>query len=269
MLFLLFALIDRWLVPAPRAGRCDWLRSGAFAHRGWHDPAAGRVENSASAFAAAIGAGLGIECDVQRTRDGQAVVFHDEDLARLTGQNGRVADATAAALTAIALSGSTDTIPLLRDLLRQVDGRVPLLIEVKIARGRRIAPLCLAVRRALEGYAGPVAVMSFDPRVAAWFRRYSPHMVRGLVMTEANWRTLGAKARRHLALWRARPDFLAYDIDDLAGSFPQGQRRRGIPLLTWTVDNPARMARAQSRADAPIAEGTGLAMILAGTARKA
>jgi glycerophosphoryl diester phosphodiesterase len=261
MLYLLFALLDRWLAPPPAAGRCDWLGRALYAHRGFHDRAAGRIENSASAFAAAIAAGLGIECDVQRSRDGQAMVFHDDDLARLTAARARVADESAAVLAGLALTGSTDTIPTLAALLAQVGGQVPLLIEIKIARGGHIAPLCLAVRRALEGYAGPVAVMSFDPRVSGWFRRYAPRVPRGLVMTEANHRTVAGKARRHLALWRARPDFLAYDIDDIGGSFAQGQRRRGLPLLTWTVDNPNRAQRALARADAPIAEGAGLAAV--------
>jgi glycerophosphoryl diester phosphodiesterase len=230
MLYLLFALFDRWLVPAPQPGRCDWLTRFVYAHRGRHDRAAAVIENSTTAFAAAIAAGLGIECDVQRSRDGQAIVFHDDTLERLTGREGALASETAANLARIALTDSSDTIPTLGMLLAQVAGRVPLLIEVKIAPGGHVAPLCLAVRRALEGYGGPVAVMSFDPRVPSWFRRYSPHIVRGLVMTEAGWRTLIANARRHLALWRARPDFLAYDIDDIAGSFPQRQRRRGQSL---------------------------------------
>ncbi|WP_420384205.1 glycerophosphodiester phosphodiesterase family protein [Novosphingobium sp.] len=262
MLYLLFALIDRWLAPVPRAGRCDWLTTPVYAHRGFHDAASGRIENSPGAFAAAIAAGLGIECDVQRSRDGQAVVFHDEDLSRLTGKPGRVADETAASLAQVVLTGSADTIPLLATLLAQIAGRVPLLIEVKIARAGRVQPLCLAVNRALEGYGGQVAVMSFDPRVCSWFHHYSPHVVRGLVMTEASWRTLGAKARRHLALWRARPDFMAYDIGDIGGAFPVAQRRRGMPLLTWTVDNMEKAARAGAKADAPIAEGAGLAQLL-------
>jgi glycerophosphoryl diester phosphodiesterase len=261
MLYLLFALLDRLLVPPPAKGRCDWLTRAIYAHRGFHDRAAGRIENSASAFAAAIAAGLGIECDVQRSRDGQAMVFHDDDLARLTAATGRLADESAAALGRLTLTGSDDTIPTLAALLAQVGGQVPLLIEVKIARGGHIAPLCLAVRRALEGYAGPVAVMSFDARVPGWFRRYAPRVARGLVMTEANRRTLPGKLRRHWALWRARPDFLAYDIDDIGGSFAQGQRRRGIPVLTWTVDNPNRAQRALTRADAAIAEGEGLAAV--------
>ena len=267
MLYLLFALLDRWFVPPPARGRCDWLTATVYAHRGFHDRVGARIENSAAAFAAAIAAGLGIECDVQCSRDGQAMVFHDDDLARLTGQAGRLADETAATLGRIVLTDSTDAIQPLGALLAQVGGQVPVLIEVKIARGGHIAPLCLAVRRALEGYAGPVAVMSFDPRVSAWFRRYAPRVVRGLVMTEASWRTLGAKARRHVALWRARPDFLAYDIDDLAGSFAQSQRRRGVPVLSWTIDSAARVTRAANRADAPIAEGEGLALLLAERAR--
>lgn len=267
MLYLLFALLDRWFVPSPAAGRCDWLTRSTYAHRGFHDGAAGRIENSPGAFAAAIAAGLGIECDVQRSRDGQAMVFHDEQLARLTGREGLLADEAAASLTLLTLTGCDDTIPTLAALLAQVGGQVALLIEVKIADGGHVVPLCLAVRRALEGYGGQVAVMSFDPRVSAWFRHYAPHVVRGLVMTEAGWRTLAAKTRRHWALWRARPDFLAYDIDDLGGSFAQAQRRRGIPLLTWTVDTAARAGRAAARADAAIAEDEGLAVILAGSAQ--
>lgn len=260
MLYLLFALFDRLFAPAPLAGRCDWLRRAVYAHRGLHDArvGGGAVENSPSAFAAAIAAGLGIECDVQRSHDGQAIVFHDETLDRLTDRTGPLAEEYAAALSTIVLRGSNDTIPTLRTLLEQVAGQVPLLIEVKIAPGARATPLCLAVRRALEGYVGQVAIMSFDPRVPAWFHRYAPHIVRGLVMTEAGWRTLGARARRHLALWRARPDFLAYDIDDLPGGFAPAQRRRGMPLLTWTVDTPERAERAARHADALIAEGAGV-----------
>ncbi len=268
MLFLLFALFDRWLVPPPAKGRCDWLTTWIYAHRGYHDRAARRIENSAQAFAAAIDAGLGIECDVQRCRDGQAIVFHDADLERLTGRKGRVAHEAAATLAGLPLLGSDDTIPTLGALLTQVAGQVPLLIELKIAGNGRVAPLCLAVRRAIEGYHGPLAVMSFDPRVAAWFHRYAPHVVRGLVTSEAGSRTLGAKARRHLALWRARPDFLAYNIDDIGGSFARGQRRRGLPLLTWTVDSAARARRAGERADAPIAEGEGLAVLQAERVRR-
>ncbi len=261
MLYLLFALLDRWFAPAPPGARVGWLQTHVFAHRGLHGP--GVVENSAAAFTEAIVRGLGIECDVQRSSDGQAMVFHDWDLARLTGQTGQVIDLSAAQLGKIALEGADDTIPTLRQVLDLVGGHVPLLIEIKSRDGLHVVPLCLAVRRVLEGYRGHVAVMSFDPRVSRWFARYSPHTVRGLVMTEGGKRTLFARFRRHLALWQARPQFLAYDVRDLPSRFATRLRRRGFPLLAWTVNAPELAARAAAQADAPIAEGRGVEVLMA------
>lgn len=254
----LLAPLDRWLAPAPPPGRIGWLRGAVLAHRGLHGP--GAPENSPAAFAAAIARGLGIECDVQRSSDGQAMVFHDWELDRLTAERGAVAERSSAQLGHIRLSDGTeaDTIPSLRALLDQVSGRVPLVIEVKSRRDRGYAPLCLAVRRALEGYRGSHAVMSFDPRVCRWFARHSPHTVRGLVMSEERDKALPGRLRRHLALWHARPDFLSYDIRDLPGPFPLAQRRRGLPLVTWTVRSPELLARARQWADVPTAEGAGV-----------
>ena len=114
------------------------------------------------------------------------------------------------------------------------------------------------MRRALEGYRGPVAVMSFDPRAVGWFARHAPHIVRGLVVTEEGRRTLSGRFRRHLSLWQAKPEFLAYDVRDLPSRFAAAQRARGLPLLTWTVRSEELAARARVHADAAIAEGAGL-----------
>ncbi len=159
----------------------------------------------------------------------------------------------------MALLASGERLPTLRDLLGLVRGRVPLLIEIKSKREMRIGAVCLAVRRELEGYRGEAAVMSFDPRVVAWFGRNAPSIVRGLVMTEENDRGLIGSLRRHLWLWKARPDFLAYDVRDLPSRFAAAQRRRGVPVLTWTVSSRALRERAAQYADAPIAEGEGVA----------
>jgi glycerophosphoryl diester phosphodiesterase len=253
----LIGALDAWLAPAPDAARIGWLKERDYAHRGLHGGDA--PENSLSAFSAAIARGLGIECDAQQTGDGQAVVFHDWELGRLTAESGPVAGRGAAELARIALGSGHDRIPRLTDMLGMVHGRAPLLIEIKMRRERRVAPLCLAVRRALEGYAGLAAVMSFDPRVGAWFRRHAPHVVRGLVVSEEGARTLSGSARRHLALWRARPDFLAYDVRDLPSPFAAAQRKRGLPLLTWTVRTAALRQRAAEHADAAIVEGEGVA----------
>ncbi|AZI36480.1 glycerophosphoryl diester phosphodiesterase family protein [Caenibius tardaugens NBRC 16725] len=253
---MLFAAIDQWRAPAPPAGKVAWLKGQVYAHRGLHGH--GVAENSPAAFAGAIARGLGIECDVQRSGDGQAVVFHDWELDRLTGDTGAVGDLSAAQLGKIVLTGGDDTIPTLGATLAQVRGQVPILIEVKSRRDRRIHALCLAVRRVLEGYRGHHAVMSFDPRVSRWFARHSPQTVRGLVVTEEGARTLSGSARRHLALWHARPDFLAYDIRDLPSAFPEAQRQRGLPVLTWTVRSAELAERAAVYADAAIAEGGGI-----------
>lgn len=253
---LLLSAIDPLFAPAPEPERIAWLKAGEYAHRGLHGN--GLAENSPSAFEAAIGRGFGIECDIQRSGDGQAMVFHDWELDRLTGASGAVMDRTAKQLGAIPLTGSRDTIPTLRQVLDLVAGRAPLLIEVKSKREQRIAGLCTAVRRTLEGYRGRHAVMSFDPRVSRWFAKHSPFTPRGLVVTEENARTLSGKLRRHLALWHARPDFLAYDVRDFPSKFAAVQRARGLPVLTWTVRSAELRAKAAAHADAPIAEGAGI-----------
>ncbi|MFN5244506.1 MAG: glycerophosphodiester phosphodiesterase family protein [Novosphingobium sp.] len=253
-----FAGLDNWLSPPPAPARVSWLGEWDYAHRGLHRT--GLPENSPAAFAAAMERGMGIECDIQRSRDGHAMVFHDATLDRLTAEQGRVAERSAEELGRIQLTGGTDTIPTLRQLLDQVAGRVPLLIEIKSPKGSngRISALCLSVRRVLEGYQGSHAIMSVDPRIVGWFARHSPLTVRGLVVTEEDDKALPGMVRRRLALWHARPDFLAYDIRDLPSRFAAAQRKRGLPVLTWTVRTAEYRERAAAHADAPIAEGAGV-----------
>jgi glycerophosphoryl diester phosphodiesterase len=151
------------------------------------------------------------------------------------------------------LRGTGETIPRLEEILSLVSGRVPLLIEVK-APEALVGRLCLAVRRALEGYRGPVAVMSFNPQVGRWFADHAPRITRGLVVTEEDKRGMRGRIERHLSLWRARPDFLAYDIRDLPSRFAAAQRARGLPVLTWTVRGAEAEAIAADHADGPIYE---------------
>lgn len=256
---LLFAALDRWLSPPPKPAKVGWLGSCAYAHRGLHQP--GVPENSLTAFRDAMNRGMGIECDVQRSSDGQAMVFHDFELDRLTDEIGPVMARTGDELARIELAGSHDRIPALRRMLDEVAGRVPVLIEIKSKRDsfKHVGALCQAVRRVLEGYSGPHAIMSFDPRVVRWFADRSPLTVRGLVVTEENAKALPGMIRRRLSLWAAKPDFLAYDIRDLPSRFAARQRSRGLPVLTWTVRSAEHRERAAAHADAPIAEGAGVA----------
>ena len=255
------ALADRTLATS-QSGRTDWLGSVTYAHRGLHAEGAQdkrAVENSPTAFAAAIARGLGIECDVQETADGQAVVFHDFTLDRLTDRKGPVRDLTLAEACAIPLKGGRgDCIPSLGAVLAQIGGQVPLLIEVKTHRQWPVDPLCAAVRDALDGYRGNVAVMSFDARVVRWFATHAPAVVRGLVVSEQDARGLTGSIARHWALFTAKPEFLACDARDLPSRFTDAQRRSGRPVLTWTVRDPHTRERVLRHVDALIAEGAGL-----------
>lgn len=243
--------IDEAFAPAPDSRRIAALTAVPFAHRGLHGD--GRIENSRAAFEAALAAGHGIELDVQASRDGHAMVFHDEELDRLTGAEGPLARRTEAELGRIALKGTGETIPGLPEILRLIGGRAPLLIEIK-SPGRHVAPLCLSVVHALDGYRGAVGVMSFNPEVGRWFARHAPRRTRGLVVTESGKKGARGWAERNLALWRAKPDFLAYDIRDLPSHFAGRARRRGVPILTWTVRTPEERARAKKFADQLIYE---------------
>lgn len=230
-----------------RPTRLGELFAKPFAHRGLHGR--GIAENSRAAFQAAIQAGHGIELDVQASGDGEAIVFHDYELGRLTGAQGRLAEMSAAALAAIPLKGESKGLPTLAETLALIDGRAPLLIEVK-SPGRSVAALSRAVARALEPYRGPVAVMSFNPQVPRWFSRHRPDVLRGLVVTEEGKPQRG-RLKRRLSLWWSGAEFLAYDIRDLPSAFAAAS---GLKVGTWTVRTEAQRATAAACADQIIYE---------------
>lgn len=243
--------LDNALAPPPDSGRVAFLTGQPYAHRGLHGN--GVLENSPAAFEAAIKIGHGIECDVQAAEDGRAFVFHDLELDRLTDKSGLFGKLRSEDIDQIQLKGGHGKIPRLRETLTQINGRVPVLIEIK-SLDRRVGPLCLSVRRALEGYTGRAAVMSFNPLVNTWFRMNAAHIVRGLVITEDGSKNLHGRIARHRNLWAARPDFLAYDIRDLPSRFAAAQRARGMPIVTWTVRTAEQEKIASIHADEPVYE---------------
>ena len=248
--------LDSRFAPRPDPARTGWLARWTYAHRGRHGP--GVPENSLAAFAGAVEAGLGIECDIQRSRDGAAMLVHDWDLRRLTGLEGRLADHSAEELAQIAFLDSEHRLARLEDLLALVEGKVPILVEIKSRRAYDVEDSCAAVATALADYRGKAAVMSFDPRVCRWFARHAPAVTRGLVMREDHVGMTRKAWQRHLALWAARPEFLAYHIAALPNRMVGNLRAQGLPILTWTVDDAEKLARAGAFADAAIAEGAGL-----------
>jgi glycerophosphoryl diester phosphodiesterase len=251
----LLSPIDNLIAPPPPQDRVAFLLSQTYAHRGLHG--SGFVENSRAAFHAAIAGGHGIELDVQASRDGESFVFHDAALDRLTETAGRLDQMLGVEIAATRLAGTNELIPRLSDILELVAGRVPILIEVKTS-SVSVGLQCLAVRRALEGYRGNVGIMSFNPEVGRWFNDHAPRLPRGLVITEQGATALPDRSRqaitRRLSLWRAKPDFLAYDVRDFPSTFATAQRARGLPVLTWTVRTPQDQAKAAKHADGPIFE---------------
>lgn len=235
----------------------DWLTRWEYAHRGLHGP--GVPENSLAAAEAAMARGMGIECDIQRSRDDHPMVFHDWDLGRLAGRPEAFDVLDADELETLKLLSTGHSPVRLAKYLDLIAGQVPVLIEIKSRRGYDVGKTCLYVARLLESYAGPHAVMSFDPRVARWFRKQAPEICAGLVMREDDRGDTQTPWRRKLALRIAQPDFLAYHINALPSRWVAGLRANGLPVLTWTVNSPETRERAQRNADALIAEGEGLA----------
>lgn len=250
-----FAALDRRLVAAPDPARVGFLYSHDIAHRGlWGGPV---PENSLAAARAAIQGGFGIECDVRLSRDGTVMVFHDADTGRLTGRSGSIANMATHDIQSLRLGGGEERVPTLAQFTGLIAGRVPLLIEIKTDTLAQTAPLCLAVRRVLEGYRGPVAVMGFNPEVGRWFLNHAPKIVRGLVMTEhreSRGRAIRDAITRRLAVKRARLDFLGYDVRFLPSSLPAALRAKGLPVVSWTVRSEADRAAAAAYADRPIFE---------------
>ncbi len=256
MLSLPFRTLDRLLTSPPDPARVGWLRDWTYAHRGLHGN--GLVENSPSAFRAALAAGLGIECDIQRSSDDWPMVYHDWDFSRLHDRAETGESLSKDEWLALKYRNSDDSPLTLSDLLELVGGRVPVLIEIKSRRGYDVEWSCRRVVDALAGYAGRHAVMSFDPRVSRWLRRHAPATLRGLVIREDEHGHTQLAWQRHVALWIANPDFIAYHVKALPNAFVAGLRGYGMPVLTWTVDSPHALAIARAHADAPIAEGAGL-----------
>jgi len=235
----------------------DWLTKWEYAHRGLHGQ--GAPENSLAAAEAAIAAGMGIECDIQLSGDHVPMVFHDWDLERLIGASGRFCDRTAADIGEMSLLGSDESPPTLRQLLRAIDGRVPLLVEVKSTGGTEIGAICEAVSAVLSEYSGPFAAISFNPWIIHWLRENEPKIPCGLVMREDEFGNTQEHEDREFALEKAQPDFMAYHIAALPNPWVTGLRKSGLPVLTWTVNSLETRARALRYTDALISEGEGVA----------
>lgn len=252
--------------PMPPPAGAPWLTIRPIAHRGLHDRGAGVIENSTAAARAAIDGRYGIECDIQDSADGEAFVFHDHDLERLTGHAGTFCAMRADALDTLTLRDAQGDarIPRLADFLALVAGRVPLVVEIKsrFDGNPALTRRCLEI---LRDYAGPVCVKSFDPQIVAWLRRDAPQILRGIVADAAgSGPPDGVGTTRETCFTRGnllhldetRPDFVSWKSADLPHAVPFLCRAlRGMPIVTWTIRSPEQAAASRAHADQIVFEG--------------
>jgi len=237
----------------------DRLSSAPIAHRGlWS--AGGAPENSLGAFQHAAEQGYGVELDVRLSADGEAMVFHDDDLQRMTGAKGRVREYPAKDLQAMALAGSDETIPSLAEALAVIGHHTLVLIELKTPSGE-VGRLEQRVHDVLLDHKGPVAVIGFNAYSHAWFAERYPKILRGLnshAYAEGEQRlsadaVQALRALEHVDI--AHPHFLALGLDMLPSPAAAAHRARGMPVLAWTVRSEDQWNAVRGSSDNIIFEG--------------
>ena len=238
--FVILALLIAYAYltfPGKRRPISPELLGTEFAHRGLHDAA--HAENSLSAFRLAVENGFGIELDVRLSKDGTLVVFHDDTLERGCGVEGNVIDYTAEELAAMRLSGTEEGIPTFREVLDLVDGRVPLLVEIKEAAAD--SAVSLATAEMLRTYGGPLLVESFNPLSLGRIKEQLPAVARGLLCDHYTRKPEMRKPTYHILQWfllnfKAKPDFYAYNFESRRFlPFRLVRKLHKRPTLAWTV----------------------------------
>ncbi len=252
------------LALSPRRGQPGWeeFEAHRYAHRGLHNEAEGRPENSLSAFRAAVDAGFGAELDVHLMRDGNLAVVHDSDLTRVTGLSARIEDLTAEDLPGYPLLGSGETIPLFEDVLDVFAGKTPLIVELKTSGGNAPA-LTDAVMARLGGYKGLFCVESFDPHVLLCLRSGYPEVIRGQLSENfMRSRSPSVSALTRFAMsnllttFLTKPDFIAYNwVDRSQPSLKAMRSLYGVHEVSWTVRDPEVQRDLESQGAVTIFEG--------------
>ena len=236
-----------------------WLVETPIAHRGFHDKNA--PENSFAAFSKAIEKGYAIELDVQLLADGTVVVFHDDSLSRMTGNDGYLKYLNKEDLKALKLNGTKETIPTFSEVLEFVDGKVPILIEIK--NQHKIGKIEQSVIDLLKNYNGEFAIQSFNPYTLAYFKHHAPQMIRGQLsgsfkgeaFKEFSGKKLVRYILRHMLLNKSvsEPHFISYENTTLPNRIVK--KHKNIPLLTWLVDSKKEYLRVVKYCDNIIFEG--------------
>ena len=226
------------------------------AHRGLHNMKKGIPENSIGAFEQAARRGLAIELDIHLTLDKKLVVFHDYNLKRMTGERGLIEEKTYEELTGLRLLETAYGIPLLDEVLDKIDGRVPVIMEIKTELFRGELEEILWKR--LKHYRGEFVIESFNPFSVLWFKKYAPEVVRGQLACfyypEISSVIKRFVLRNMLLNGLTKPDFVAYCVDDLSENLRSRLKKKGIGLIAWTVRTKEEAVKAMALCDGLIFE---------------
>jgi glycerophosphoryl diester phosphodiesterase len=241
-----------------------WLRDHPIAHRGFHD---GSIpENSIPAFEAAISKGLCIELDVRRSSDGKLIVFHDDNLSRMTGHNAFVHKTPYSVIRSLKLAGSEQRIPLLEEVLALVEGKAPLLVEVKKHDKAGEADVVRILREYKEKFNAKVAIQSFNPLVVKNIKKLSPEFFCGLLSSNFKGRKIfrlyKAAIKNARLFFIAKPDFISFEINSFPNKRISKFRKSGLLVLGWTVMTPEEVEKAKGLCDNIILEKTRFPNIL-------
>ena len=266
LLIVLIVLAVLFLVLiAPRtigSASLEHMQGYHYTHRGYHDGNVNIPENSLSSFAAAIDAGYGIELDVQLSSDKVPMVFHDADLMRICGVEGKIWDYTCEELQAMKLFDTEETIPTLAQALELINGQVPILVEYKMDKVD--TDVCAYSHELLKDYDGAYAVQSFHPFALFWYRQNAKDIPRGILAKNfiRENQQKGEKSdiidflTTNLMLnVIAYPDFIAYDYQDADYFALKLTRLMGAPTSTWTLKDPAHYEQVKGEFDLYTFEG--------------
>jgi len=256
------SLAGAYLLALRPSGRRKWAenyRKVLFAHRGFHDNASDRPENSLKAFAEAVNRKYGIELDVQLTKDGVPVVFHDFTLDRMVRDregrpvNGKLSDYTLEELNRFHLLNSRERIPLLEEVLKTAGGKVPLIVEIKMENSDRSCEVCRKADQLLSEYKGDYVVESFNPRAVLWYRRNRPDLIRGQLSDGFRKETGSLKYLPFeylLTNFLTRPDFIAFNwkyASNLSRRITRSLYR--CPSVAWTIRDRSVMEEMKKQFD--------------------
>jgi len=246
-------LVGYWLATGglPKREPAAWLSARPIAHRGQWTDGPERPENSLAAFAEAARNGYAVELDAQLSADGQVVVFHDDDLERMTGVSGALGDRTLAQLQDLRLLGGKETIPTLAQVFELVDGRVPVFVEIK--NPGKVGALEDKVAGEVAAYDGEATIMSFNPFSMARVAATEPAIPRGQVasaLKDSGRAFYEVFLLRYLLMnWKSKPDYIAYDIQELPSTTTKIQQWRGRPLIGWVANSAQELQTAEEFCD--------------------